>query len=52
MDHLKIAHKIPEQHAEEALHFGTVENSHIKLCKLNSEIVKVKAHNIRKGKQH
>jgi len=51
MDHLKIAHKIHEQNAGKAPNCGTVENSHIKICELNSEIVTVKVHNIRQGKQ-
>ena len=34
MDHPKIAHKIPEQHAGKTLNCGTVDNNHIKLCKL------------------
>jgi len=52
MDHPKIAHKISQQHAGKALNYFTAENSLIKHCKLNSEFVKVKLHNIRQGKQH
>jgi hypothetical protein len=42
-NHLKISHKIPEQHTGRARNQGTRENSHIMHCTHTSESITVKA---------
>jgi hypothetical protein len=49
-NHLKIIHKIPEQHIGKAQNEGTTENSHIWHCTRTSESANVKVPNIRHGK--
>jgi hypothetical protein len=49
-NHLKIIHKIPEQHTWNARNQGTAENSHIGHCTHTSEGTNVKVRNIQREK--